>query len=314
MSKTVISHSEVDSFLSCERKHYYAFGIPNLEGTQGLEPKSTSDGLWRGNIGHAALETYYKHLAKISEQRHYVDVDFANASGEAINTVMHEITSLPLDTEQPHKVEVLINLITVLTSYFEYYRDEDKNYTFNAVEVKFRTEVDEFIDFPFTPDLIRTNKTTGKVEVVDHKFLAGLYNAEAIAISPQLAKYVGSLRALGYHIDDAVYDLICHRVLKTKPYEPEKSLKRVPLHLTEKRIAQSVKEQNSVVRSIAELKTLPVEAWEANVRRTASSYSCQHCPFLSLCITDLNGEDNSVAIKYNFNANSYGYDKEEAVV
>ena len=314
VSKSTISHSEVDQFLACERRHYYGFGIPNSEGGQGLEPKFLSDGLYRGTVGHGALEEYYKHLAPISINGVPDDEDFDEAVDLAMNSVMAVIAALPDDEYRQSRSDMLLNLMVVLNKYFEYYREEDKNYQFLAVETEFRTVVSDEIDFPFKPDLIRRHRHTGRVEVVDHKFLANLYTSQEIAIQPQLAKYTGSLRNLGYEVDDAVYDLICHRVLKTKPYDASTSCKRLSLGLTQSRIARSMKEQDAVVATIAKYKDGTVEDWEANVKRSANSYNCKHCSFLGICISELNGEDISVPVHYNFNANTYGYDKNRDAV
>jgi hypothetical protein len=47
VKRAIISHSEVDQFLSCERKHFYAFGKQHPEGENpGLESKHISDGLF----------------------------------------------------------------------------------------------------------------------------------------------------------------------------------------------------------------------------------------------------------------------------
>lgn len=306
LKHNTISHSEVDQFLSCERKHYYAFGYPVSEDRRGLEPVKFGDGLYRGLIGHAALEAYYKHLIPYSRFTDGpTDAQFEAARLTAINSVVVEMQS------NPEQATLLMELMVILNAYFRYWREEDKNYIFLAVEEKFRTTIDEYIDFPFTPDLIRQNRKTGCVEVVDHKFLANPYSPDAIAISPQLPKYVLNLRSLGYIIDDAVYDIIIHRVPAKKSYDPIISCKRISLHVTDKRIEQTMKEQNSVVRSIARYKSMPIEQWEQSVRRSASSFNCQHCSFLGLCISDLNGEDTEVAVKYNYLPNSYGYEPTE---
>ena len=207
-------------------------------------------------------------------------------------------------------MELILDLRAICAAYFNYYRQVDKAYQFIAVEVEFRQIIDNTIEFPFKPDLIRRHRVTMKVEVVDHKFLANLYTPREIAIQPQMAKYVGALRNLGYDVDDAVYDLICHRVLKTKPIDPEISFKRTNLHLTKARVRQSQKEQNSVVRTIAGYKAMPTKMWSESVRRSATSYNCKNCSFLDLCVSELNSEDISVAVRTNFIPNSYGYDKE----
>ena len=45
----VISQSEVDAFLGCRRRHFYAHG-------EKIAPIQFSDALTRGTIGHEALE------------------------------------------------------------------------------------------------------------------------------------------------------------------------------------------------------------------------------------------------------------------
>src|SRR5690242_8859669 len=55
MARRLISHSEVDSFVQCERKHAYAH-------IQKLQPKARSEGISRGNAGHKVLEVWAKGL------------------------------------------------------------------------------------------------------------------------------------------------------------------------------------------------------------------------------------------------------------
>jgi CRISPR/Cas system-associated exonuclease Cas4 (RecB family) len=294
---TIISHSEVDQFLTCERKHYYAFGqiIPGQEDT-GLESKHLSDGLYRGTLGHAALEALYKTL---SEGHGY---DKAKSNLDAVLT--DELVSTP------ERSELIMSLMIVLNAYCDYYYLEDtQEWEYIAVEEEFRYEVDDDIIFPFKPDMIRRHRKTQQVQVVDHKFLQRLYGPSIIGIQPQLPKYVGSLRRMGYDVKDGVYNLISHSVLKTRPYVADNStMRRVPLKLTNQRIARSLNEQHEAVRQIAELKADP-ESWPDKVLRTANSFNCQNCPFLDLCVADLNGEDTTVMLRHEFRPNSYGYDK-----
>lgn len=301
MKRAIISHSEVDQFLTCERKHFYAFGKQHPEGDNpGLESKTISDGLFRGNLGHKALAEYYGHLSQWTALP-YTDADFDLAE-EKMNNVLTKAM-----VEYPEKTELIVGLMVVLGSYAPYYREEDKNWIFSAVETEFRKDIDNDITFPFKIDMIRQHRVTGKTEVVDHKFLANLYTGDEIAIQPQLPKYLGSLRNLGYKVDNATYDLIGHRVLKTRPYDPAFSTRRVQVNPSKQRVDRTLREQYRVIRQISLLKELGPEIWEDQVNRTANSFNCKNCPFLSMCIADLNGEDTSVQVKYDYAPNSYGY-------
>jgi PD-(D/E)XK nuclease superfamily len=300
----VISHSEVDSFLSCERKHWYAFGHPIEVSdvlSHGLEPKSHANGLFKGIRGHEALAAYYKYLMPISIER----VPTAQNMEEAQNKAMECLTIAM--SENPERLELLANLVVILRAYFDYYHDDDRlNWKYLSVEDEYRVDLSEEVQNPFRPDLIRMSRRTGKIEVVDHKFLANLYGGDEIGILPQLPKYVGYLRKLGYDVHDAVYNLISNRVLVTKPYVGNTTtMRRVNMNLTRERIDRSIKEQTEITYRIAEYKNDP--NWEDRVLRTANSFNCRSCAFLALCTADLNGEDTSVAVKYDFRPNSYGY-------
>lgn len=301
--RSVISHSEADQFLSCERKHYYAFGYPNEDGSKGLESKRQSDGLFKGNLGHAALEAYYKVLSQ------FIDKPITDAAIEVAKKAGDDVLTIALH-EHPDKMELILGMMQIFNAYVAKYHEEDKQYQYLAVEMEFREDIEDDLTFPFKVDLIRRHRKTGKVEVVDHKFLANLYTADEIAIQPQLPKYIGSLRHLGYEVNGAVYNLVGNRVLKTKPYDAEQNCRRIAFKPTQTRIDRTLTEQYDVVRRIAWFKSVDISAWERAVHRSASSFNCKHCPFLALCVADLNGEDTSVLVKYEFQPNSYGYDKE----
>lgn len=295
MSSTLTSHSEVDQYLACPRKHYYAFGQPAANGELGLEPKSFGDGLFRGIHGHAALEIYYKNIQQ------------GMGSATAADTAK---TYLSLEMmKNPDRSDLFLELMIILNNYFNFYGLEDQNeWDYPAVEETFA-----YNGFPFKPDLIRRHKRNGHVEVVDHKFLANLYTGPEIAIQPQLPKYVGALRGLGFEVKDGVYNLISNRVYKTKPYDPKTQLKRVPLKVTNNRINSTLDEQFEVMAEIENLKSMPNEEWKKRARRHASAFNCKNCPFLPICVSELNGQDISVAVKYEYLPNSYGYSEADIV-
>ena len=300
----IISHSEVDQFLACERKHWYAFGHPiEVSGalSHGLEPKKHAAGLFKGITGHAALAEYYKYLMPITLEGIPTAEQMVEARAQAYKK-LQEIMA-----ESPEQMALTANIMVILNAYFDYYNDEDRyGWKYLSVEDEYRVDLSDEVQNPFRPDLIRQSRATGRIEVVDHKFLANLYSGEEMGILPQLPKYTGYLRKLGYDIHDAVYNLISNKVLVTVPYEGSpKTMRRVPLHLTKRRIDRSIEEQTEITYRIAEYKNDP--NWENRVLRTANSFNCKQCAFLSLCTADLNGEDTSVAVRYDFRPNSYGY-------
>lgn len=301
----IISHSEVDQFLTCERKHYYAFGISNGRGSTGLESKNISRGLYIGNLGHRALQVYYEALMAAGSNAIPTDADIDKAATEALVVVTSRIN------EDPEHTEWCLNLYAILSAYFPYYREEDqKDWQYMAVETMFQYDVDKDISFPFTPDLIKRHRRTGRVIVVDHKFLANLYTPREIGIQPQIPKYIGTLRNLGYRVDDGEYNLISTRVLKTKPYEAtNETMRRVLVKATKERIDRSLKEQYEIIKRIAFYKEAPGNMWKQAAMRSANSWNCKNCPFLDLCTAELNEQDVSVMLKYDFIPNSYGYDK-----
>jgi CRISPR/Cas system-associated exonuclease Cas4 (RecB family) len=309
IEQQVISHSEADQFLSCERKHYYAFGHPIEipEGiSYGLEPKTLANGLFKGITGHEALAAFYSYLKPITLDGVPTEKQMTEARAKAYAVLTEAMK------DNPDRLDLVANLITILKAYFDYYNDEDQfEWQYLSVEDEYRVDLSDQVQNPFKPDLIRRHRKTGVVQVVDHKFLANLYNGEEIGILPQLTKYVGYLRMLGYRIDDAVYNLISNRVLVTKPYEGNpQTMKRINLHLTDRRVEKTIQEQTAIAERVADYKTDP--DWESRVLRTANSFNCKNCGFLAICTADLNGEDTSVAVKYNYKPNSYGYG--EAVI
>ncbi len=301
----IVSHSEVDQFLTCERKHWYAFGHPYENGnpggiSYGLEPKTLANGLFKGITGHEALAAYYAYLKPISLEGIPTDAQMTEAKAQAFKVLTQAVK------DNPDRIDLVANMVTIIKAYFDYYNEEDKNWQYLSIEDEYRVELVEGIQNPFRPDLIRRNRRNGIIQVVDHKFLANLYSGEEMGILPQLPKYVSYLRKLGYQIDDAVYNLISNRVLVTKPYEGSpQTMKRLNLHLSNKRVDRTIKEQSRIAERVADYKNDP--NWEDRVLRTANSFNCKNCGFLALCTADLNGEDTSVAVRHNYKPNSYGY-------
>lgn len=282
---TLVSQSEVDSFLGCQTKHYYGYGEPNADGSRGIAPLEVSEGLTRGNLGHEALEEFYKAL----------QTGWGKEAG--LSAGMAAILSYETD-QTKLKTEVL----SYFTQYVDYY-DRDEEWEILAVEKEFRYQFpDSDIEMPFKPDLI-VRYRSGKVFVVDHKFVGNFYQDRVFSLMPQLQKYCYALNKMGLHVDGYIYNQISTRK------NAREQFRRVTFNLNDKLAQKFMDEQLLLSKEIAVVKeTLDPEAWKmtAQLRRNASSFSCSHCPFLDICTADLLGTPGRQALKDNFyQKNSY---------
>jgi hypothetical protein len=74
-----------------------------------------------------------------------------------------------------------------------------------------------------------------------------------------------------------------------------------------KLIRNVMKEQIIASERIADVKALPVEAYEKRAIRSINTMNCKNCSFTNICSTELAGEDASVMIQTEFQKNTYGY-------
>ena len=280
-----VSNSETDTFLVCERRHYYAFG-------EKLQRRRYGDGLMRGIIGHTALAMYYEPLKRIKPLQ--MDLDMAKAAMVAY--LDQEITKWALAGDSD-LVELIAALRKRLLEYVEYYQDEFDEWEILTVEHEFNYE-----DFPFKPDMVKRHRYTGEVRLVDHKYLYNFYQPGKVVVFPQLPKYVGALRDLGFRVDSAEYNMIRHRK------DAVEKFKRMKVDIPEKRIETYQHEQEVATRRINSYKAMGVEEWEQNILRTANSFTCNNCPFIDLCVTDLDGlKGRDLLVRTDYEPNTYGY-------
>lgn len=281
----LISQSEADSFLSCERKHYYAFG-------EKLQPIKYGAGLSRGIMGHEVLGAYYEPLMS------------GNSLESAERIAMATLNDFIVHDSSTQTVELVVELQILLGAYFsDPQRLEDmRKYEILSVEQIFHVEFDRYT-FPFKPDMIWREKDTGKVFVVDHKFLYNFYKDTDTAIMPQLPKYMGGLMVLGLPVDGVMYNMLRHRKNALEKFM------RISYKPPTERIQSYLHEQETVANHIQIFKGMELERWEKYVVRTASSYNCKNCSFLDLCQTDLDKRPGrSILVNTFYEKNTYGYD------
>mgnify|MGYP003295993077 CR=1 FL=1 len=295
-----VSQSEVDSRLSCQRKHYYAFGFthPSEDDTVGLQPTHHSDSLTRGTIGHKVLEDYYQAI-KDGHSRQSAMLTARDAHIKAMG-------------ENPHQAEMYSETLQFFLNYHEFYMDEE--YEPLILEYNFEYQIHEELIFPFKPDAIFKHKPTGKIYVVDHKFLYRFYQDRVFPILPQLLRYAYALRQMGYQVDGYIYNMVS----TDKRAQPQNRFKRHKVEFTKAHDRKMVKVFGEMLETMEEIVAAKKdELWEAKVKRNMSSFSCANCPFLELCTAELEGQPGiGLLVKQFYESNKYGYgkDKEEADV
>ena len=277
-----VSHSEVDSYLLCRRKHYYGY-------TKSLQRVRESSALAMGTAGHKVLEVFYAALLEAGKtnalQRAAMPQAIA-AAGEIIGQLRQE-------------VDVPANRANIFDTLEELYFPNEplvmEGWTIQAVEKQFNLEYDPDTkaQYPFVVDIIALSPE-GKTVVIDHKFVYDFYTYEASIMQPQIPKYIGALRALNYKIDHGAYNMIRTRKLK----EPDLTsmIQWLDVKPEAQRVKQVFVEQISVAGEIQSVKALSPEEQDAKAYRVANKMVCQSCSFIDICRTELSGGNSKLMI------------------
>ena len=274
-----VSHSEVDSYLLCRRKHYYGYGLS-------LQRVKESSSLATGVAGHKILEAFYRTILEAGITADEQKAAFDEALEAATQTYVE------LTWEGYEDGDRRAKLIDILF-------DEDYGYFHNeffvnngwrvlAVEAEYNLVYDDDTQstYPFVVDMI-VQDPDGAYVVIDHKFVYDFYTPEATDLQPQIPKYIGALRALGHEVSYGGYNML--RTRKTKETTPESNNYFMILKPNTTRITTTFMEQLGVAAEIQALKELPLDVQEKRAYRTANKMICQSCSFRDLCSTELMG-------------------------
>lgn len=274
------SYSETSAYVLCRRKHFYGYGM-------GIERNDTSDSLGMGKALHSALEAYYRAFLGTA----WTPLLHVAAVREAVSVY---------DAAMPDPVDNRQDLHDSLLLYFTDEPFVSQGWTVLGVEAEFVVEYDEHEQgrYPFVVDLI-VKDPWGQVAVVDHKsgydFL-GDGNAEHL--QPQLALYIGGMRALGRQADYGIYNMF--RTRKIKAPTRDQLLKVSPVYPTPTRVRTTFEEQVGLAREVEARKVQPIADQSKTAYRTANKMVCQSCAFAELCISDLMGSNSALVLATQF--------------
>ncbi len=177
----IISNSEVDSYLTCERKHFFSFGFNK-------ESRHPSRSLQIGIVGHEILARIYTSIKE--------GASLTEARQEGMKLLTEKLISGEYDAEALSVVQILISR----------YLEQDTLATGTTI-----LEVEQDFYLPITGDywygmrldlLVSPNfgRLKGAVCLIDHKFTYDFYSPDDLLINPQLPKYVGTVRYNGYSV------------------------------------------------------------------------------------------------------------------
>ena len=285
-----VSHSEVDSYLLCRRKHYYGYGLS-------LERISTSQSLATGTAGHRVLEAFYAHIMSLSDTAQGQLKNF-DLGVERAREVYDEI--IAEGYEDANNRATLHDML--FNKEYGYFANEfmvRNGWRILAVEAEFSLtyDTDTQSTYPFVVDLI-VEDPEGRFVVIDHKFVYDFYTPEQTDLQPQIPKYIGALRAMNHEIVYGAYNMVRTRKLKTP--EPDNMTYFMILKPNTERVLNTFMEQLGVAAEIQALKELPIEEQGKRAYRTANKMVCQSCSFRDICSTELIGGNTQLMMKTEY--------------
>lgn len=293
-----VSHSRVEAYLQCQRKEFYSYGMR-------LQTKKTSMALHLGSALHECLEALYRHVlsagANLDRQRAIYP--------QAVEKLWAHVDKLYREGFEDNSKRA--SLREILTSYLKRepfidnaWSDDTRQWLILAVETEFSFEYDPENKgrYPFVVDLIAKDPG-GRLVVIDHKGVYDFYTDTDADLKPQIPKYIGALRALGYKVNGGMYNMLRTRPAPVKTTrKPEDWAKVLRVDPSPTRVERTMVEQIAIAGTLMELDALSPEERDQNaVRSAAGTDTCTRmCDFRDLCIYQLRGDSTAILMKNLF--------------
>lgn len=280
----LISNSEVSTFQTCERKHYYAF-------REALKPqKGHGVALTRGIVGHEVFEAFY--ASKMHGERHEDCIGFAK---EVLDNNIRKYSEYAKELGQLH---------SILVRYADFYRNEP--WKVLEVEDLHSLRLDAEIDYGLRLDLlveVTAGREKGQVQIIDHKFVYDFFNDRELAMNTQLVKYIKALRDNGIPARKGVLNQIRYRQMKNN--DPSMMFRRSSVVTTDLESRRFMEEFHKVANDISVLTGLPKSAHRDQTRMHIDKQTCSSCAFQPLCKLTLQGLDEQSTKKMLYKHNDY---------
>lgn len=289
MTARVVSNTEVTTKSVCDRQHFYRF-------TLGIEPlpENLSPALYRGIIGHEALEVYYRALmeGKSVEEARLAALEYLE------KVILSVVTHTPEDTS---RVILLSELSLLIDAYSRYYGVEP--FEVIAVEKVYQAPIGDDLFYGMKLDVLikyTSGDYRGDFCIMDHKFVYNFKDAPELEMDGQMPKYQKTLRANGIVVGKAIFNQIRYR--KINDPVPTQIFRRTPARLNPVKTATIWDEQKEIAQKIVD-----DEKNQKRPLRTLSLLVCRNCHFYELCNADMMGQKTEQMIAANYQQSTYGY-------
>lgn len=293
-----VSHSRVESYLSCQRKEYYSYG-------RKIQSRKHGMALSLGTEIHAALEVLYRTVLEAGGTKEKQKAAYAGAVEAMWSYVDKRYEDGWEDSEKRASLREILTNYLKREPFIDRGWDSDKRqWLIFAVEKEFNFEYDPDTgsQYPFVVDLIVLSPIN-KIVIVDHKGLYMMYDEDDIELKPQIPKYIAALRSLGYKIHSGMYNMLVTRPApKTSKRSPDQWTKTMPVLPTATRVIRTLEEQVEIAQHLQHLDTLDDDERELlAVRSAAGTDTCKRmCDFRAICTAELSGRSTTVLMNSQY--------------
>lgn len=287
----IISNSEVQTWLTCKKRHHYAHILD-------LEPIEYNDSLKRGLAFHELMATYYK--LKLDGITHKDAKQYCSA-----------VKLMDLLKNFPGMDWVLLSDIQrMFFIYMDNIHVMDANFKVLDVEGFYEIPLNAALLFGLRVDLlveyVRGPKK-GQHGIIDIKTCRDFWTDAQLKMHPQLPRYSYALVKLGANIGEKSNLIRQIRYREDAVDKYRDSVSRYTPVLGKNSMSEFVLEANRLYG----LKTTvsPEQSREIATRsqNTFGKYPCHDCAFFTPCYEEFDGRDSSMTLKAFYRQNTYGY-------
>lgn len=322
----LLTNSRLRAFRDCGRLH-------DLLYVQGIRPNREAEALRFGTLIHRGLEAYWSCLVRDENQRHAEEFGRDGHVHLALEAALAAIDGKAFDAFEQVRADAMISF------YAQRWMSGDlADYEVLGVEAEFRAPLlnpetwaaSKTWTLAGKVDVIVRRKEDGRVLVIDHKTTSDEMEGDdatlwaKLQMDSQPSQYVIGAEALGYAVDELMWDILKkpkQKPLLATPVESRKYTKDGKLYAAQRehdetpaeygaRIREALSEapdrffqRKTFPRAESQIKDFLVDAWaqSATMRESArlgrsvrNPDACHRygtCPFWLLCSTGAKAEN-----------------------